>query len=172
MPCRRIRHIHVCLIVASMIATSHGEAARADRKPPTASIAATERHKIAPRSSDEHKVSTSAGASSGWWWSTAGAASILALAGWASFAGRKFLPKTVANTRGVKVVGRTSLSPKHSVYLLQVGERVLIVGTGPQGAPSLLGELNTRDELTKAQPTTAAPTSVNRFDHRLGDDDA
>jgi flagellar protein FliO/FliZ len=39
------------------------------------------------------------------------------------------------------VVGRTSLSPRHTVYLLKAGDRVLIVGTGPQGSPTLLGEM-------------------------------
>lgn len=157
------------MIVAFAAAFLPREVAKADPKPPTASIAAPERHKIAARSSAEHQTNSGSG---GWWWSTAGAATILALAGWASLAGRKFLPKTAVNTRGVKVVGRTSLSPKHSVYLLQVGERVLIVGTGPQGAPSLLGEVNSRDELTKAAPASNATAATNRFDHRLGDDDA
>ena len=59
----------------------------------------------------------------------------------------------------MRVVGRTSLSPKHTVYLLDVGGRVLILGAGPQGAPTLLGELDRRRAL--------APP---RFDHRLGDD--
>jgi flagellar protein FliO/FliZ len=43
---------------------------------------------------------------------------------------------------GLRVLGRTALTPKHSVYLLKAGDRVLIVGTGPQGAPSLLGEMD------------------------------
>ncbi len=34
-----------------------------------------------------------------------------------------------------------SLSPKHSVYLLRVGRRVLVVGAGPQGPPALIAEL-------------------------------
>lgn len=46
----------------------------------------------------------------------------------------------------LRVVGRTSLSPRHTVHLLSVGDRVLIVGTGPQGAPSLLGELTDLDD--------------------------
>jgi len=47
------------------------------------------------------------------------------------------------------VVSRTSLSPKHSVYVLRIGRRVLLVGTGPQGAPSLITEL---DELAEIEP--------------------
>jgi flagellar biogenesis protein FliO len=49
--------------------------------------------------------------------------------------------------RGIQVVGRISLSPKHTVYLLRVGPRVLLLGAGPQGAPSLIGEL---DEFSDA----------------------
>jgi flagellar biogenesis protein FliO len=47
----------------------------------------------------------------------------------------------------LRVVGRTSLSPRHTVYLLGVGDRILIVGTGPQGAPSLLGALTDAEAL-------------------------
>ncbi len=57
------------------------------------------------------------------------------------------------STRGgsaaITVVSRTHLSPKHSVYLLRVGRRSLLVGTGPQGAPVLIGEL---DELADIAP--------------------
>ena len=51
----------------------------------------------------------------------------------------------------MQVVGRVSLSPKHSVYLLRIGRRVLLVGAGPQGAPSLIAEL---DDLpgSRAEP--------------------
>lgn len=87
-------------------------------------------------------ASSAAGHSGGWWLGTAGAALALAACGWASVSSRRYLPR--AGTTGpaaLRVVGRTSLSPRHTVYLLDVGGRVLIVGTGPQGAPSLLGEL-------------------------------
>ena len=40
------------------------------------------------------------------------------------------------------VVSRVSLSPKHAVYLVCAGGRVLLVGTGPQGAPTLISELD------------------------------
>ena len=51
---------------------------------------------------------------------------------------------------GMQVVGRVSLSPKHTVYLLRVGRRVLLVGAGPQGSPSLISEL---DDLAEIEPT-------------------
>jgi len=53
------------------------------------------------------------------------------------------------------VIGRTSLSPRHTVHLLSIGQRVLIVGTGPQGAPSLLGELTDPDDLQRLVPRRA-----------------
>src|SRR5579883_589595 len=54
-----------------------------------------------------------------------------------------------AATGSVQVVGRVSLSPKHSVYLLRVGRRVLLVGAGPQGPPALISEL---DDLPEVPP--------------------
>ena len=73
------------------------------------------------------------------------------------------------------MVGRASLSPKHTVYLLEVGRRVLIVGTGAQGAPTLLGELTDPEDLAQVAPrlddVEAAPTPPSgRLDHRLGDE--
>jgi flagellar biogenesis protein FliO len=53
----------------------------------------------------------------------------------------------------IRVVSRLSLSPKHSVYLLRVGRRVLLVGAGPQGAPTLISEL---DDLTEIEPNPRA----------------
>jgi flagellar biogenesis protein FliO len=65
-------------------------------------------------------------------------------------------------TGGVlRVIGRTSLSPRHTVYLLAAGDRVLVVGTGPQGAPALLGELTDPDELERVAPIAeSTPASV------------
>lgn len=51
--------------------------------------------------------------------------------------------RTAGGAGGVlRVVGRAHLTGRHSVYLLRAGDRTLIVGVGPQGAPSLLGELD------------------------------
>ena len=70
---------------------------------------------------------------------TAGIALALAAFGGMSLAARKFLPQSESGP--LRVVGRTSLSPKHTVYLLKAGDKVLIVGTGPGGSPTLLGEM-------------------------------
>ena len=98
------------------------------------------------------------GDSSRWWVGTAGVALALALFGAGSLAARRLLPRAVDGPLLLRVVGRASLSPRHSVALLRAGDRILIVGTGPQGPPALLGEW-----------TDPAPT-IPDLDVRIGDD--
>ena len=86
--------------------------------------------------------------SEGWWPGMAGIAVILAIGGGITAVARRFAPRTAAGA--VQVVGRVSLSPRHSVYLLRVGKKVLLVGAGPQGPPSLLSEL---DEFPDIPPS-------------------
>ncbi len=84
-----------------------------------------------------------------WWLGMGGMALVLAICGAIGVMARRLSPR-VANG-AIQVVGRVSLSPKHAVYLLKVGQRVLLVGAGPQGAPALLGEL---DGLPEAAPSS------------------
>jgi flagellar biogenesis protein FliO len=56
----------------------------------------------------------------------------------------------------MKVVARVGLSPKHAMYMVQVGHRLLVVGTGPQGAPSLITELDEAECPVFVTPTPAA----------------
>ena len=84
----------------------------------------------------------------GSWWGMAGITLALAVCGGIYAACRRFLPQSAAGA--VQVVSRVSLSPKHSVYMLRIGRRVLLVGTGPQGAPSLIAEL---DDLPEVEPS-------------------
>jgi flagellar biogenesis protein FliO len=105
----------------------------------------------------------------------------LAAVGGLSVASKRFLsPRNSANA--LRVLGRTSLSPKHSVYLLEVGQRILIIGTGAQGAPSLLGVLTDpaeREAFLGTPRRVDANVSVSirpssapgRFDRRVGDDE-
>jgi flagellar biogenesis protein FliO len=79
----------------------------------------------------------------------------LAICGGGAIVSRRFGPR-VANG-AIQVVGRVSLSPKHSVYLLKVGQRVLLVGAGPQGAPALLGELDDLPELAPSSDEGGEP---------------
>ena len=80
---------------------------------------------------------------------------MLAVFGAVSLVAKKARPRDSA---GLRVVGRASLSPRHAVYLLRVGDRTLIVGTGGQGAPSLLGELAPSPE--PPSPATYRPTRL------------
>jgi flagellar protein FliO/FliZ len=112
-----------------------------------------------------HPQASSSGA---WWVGTAGMALALAACGWASLAARRFLPGRPAGASSVRVVSRTSLSPRHSVYLLDVGGRVLIVGTGPQGAPSLLGEMAS-EEGNDSPSGRSVELAGRRLDVRTGE---
>jgi flagellar biogenesis protein FliO len=95
------------------------------------------------RRSAEHPKETG-----GWWLGTAGIALALAVLGGVSLATRRGWRWPQVHSAGtLHVIGRTSLSPRHAVHLLSVGGRVLIVGTGPQGAPALLGELTDPEDL-------------------------
>ncbi len=85
--------------------------------------------------------------SSGWWLGTTGITLVLAFCGAICIAARKYLPQQ--SVGALRVVGRVSLSSRHSIYLIRAGERVLLIGTGSQGAPSLLGEMT--EEVVTAQ---------------------
>ncbi|MGE3821890.1 MAG: flagellar biosynthetic protein FliO [Isosphaeraceae bacterium] len=165
------------LILLSLLAGFTSPGVRADRPPPTASIGSPspvepERRKVRPREAvgvDFRRTSVTSGGTGTWWFGTAGVALALAACGWASVAAGRFRAGAGAGgaVDGLRVVGKTALSPKHSVYLLRAGDRVLIVGTGPQGAPSLLGEMPPRAQAPgTADPPTTAP---RRIDYRVGD---
>ena len=85
--------------------------------------------------------------SESWWPGMAGVALILAICGGITAVVRRFAPRPAAGA--VHVIGRVSLSPKHSVYLLRVGKKVLLIGAGPQGPPSLISEL---DDVPDSSP--------------------
>jgi hypothetical protein len=87
------------------------------------------------------------GGSDPWSLAMVGITLTLAVCGGIIAVGRRFLPQGTG--AAMQVVGRVSLSPKHSVYMLRVGRRVLLVGAGPQGAPALISEL---DELAEIEP--------------------
>jgi hypothetical protein len=82
-----------------------------------------------------------------WWPGIAGITLLLAVCGGIAVVARRFGPRPAAGA--VHVVGRVGLSPRHSVYLLRVGRKVLLVGTGPQGPPALITEL---DDVPSSPP--------------------
>lgn len=114
-----------------------------------------------PRASNEtslfsHGVRTSdvparSPASAGWWLGSTGIALALAICGAACVAARKYWPQN--STGLVHVVGRVSLSPRQSIYLVRAGRRVILIGAGGQGAPTLLGELSETEQDEDEQDT-------------------
>ncbi|MDB5351253.1 MAG: flagellar biosis protein [Planctomycetota bacterium] len=88
--------------------------------------------------------------SGGFWIGTGGIAVALAAFGAIGLGAKKLRPGAEAGP--LKVIGRTVLSPRHSVYLLRAGDRILIVGAGSQGPPSLLGELTEAEVSTPTAP--------------------
>ncbi len=80
--------------------------------------------------------------SGGWWLGSAGITLALVVCGAVCVAARRYWPQETVDS--LRVIGRVSLSSRHSIFLVRAGERVLLIGTGSQGAPSLLGELTER----------------------------
>jgi hypothetical protein len=133
-----------------------GSSARAEQAPLApraagASPAPETPRPFPPRGSAVRRADGDAEGAGGWWLGTAGIALALAVCGGISVLTRRGWPQLHAGGL-LRVVGRASLSSKHTVHLLSVGDRVLIVGTGPQGAPSLLGELTDPDDLRRLTP--------------------
>jgi hypothetical protein len=91
----------------------------------------------------------------GWSTGLGGTALVLAVCGGIACATRWFFPQAAAGD--LQVVGRVSLSPKHTVYLLRVRGRELLVGAGPQGAPALLTELDDPPAIELNTPQGGEP---------------
>jgi flagellar biogenesis protein FliO len=83
---------------------------------------------------------------------------VLAICGAACAAARKYWPQN--STGMVRVVGRVSLSPRQSIFLVRAGRRVILIGAGGQGAPTLLGELS-ETEQTDDQEEAADPEPLS-----------
>jgi flagellar biogenesis protein FliO len=88
--------------------------------------------------------------SGGWWFSTAGIVAVLAVLGGGSLAAKRWKLVPGRETAALEIVGRTFLTSRQAVYLVRAGGRTLLIGTGPQGAPSLLGELPREAESQNA----------------------
>jgi hypothetical protein len=164
------RHARAIIVLGALAGLFASDHARADQAPPINAIANpldNQRHPIAREGSASRSGAGAPGASGSWWLGTAGIALALAVCGGISVAARRYLPAR-PGTGALRVVGRASLSPRQTVYLLEVGERVLILGAGPQGPPSLLGELT--GPGTAGPPGPTVPLS-GRFDRRVGDDE-
>ncbi len=120
--------------------------------------------------------------SQGWWTGTVAMLVILGAAGVLCIAARRQAEGATGSR--LKVVGRVALPPKHAVFLVKAGGRTLLIGAGPQGAPSLLGELDDEEASLLVSTGTPAPAArddsamrsarpvhaQHRIDVRLGDE--
>jgi flagellar biogenesis protein FliO len=120
--------------------------------PPALSVGAPSAHPIGRRAPSGEPGG--AGPSGGWWLGTLGVVAALGAFAALSLAGRR--GRLAGDSAALKVVGRVALGPRQSAVLLRAGDRVLILGVGPQGAPSLLGEL----PADSAAATEAGPGPV------------
>jgi flagellar protein FliO/FliZ len=95
-----------------------------------------------------------------WWLGSTGIALVLAVCGAICLAARKYRPHDSAGL--VQVVGRISLTSRHSIFVVRVGRRSLLIGTGAQGSPTLLGELTEADQAGTSADSAPACLSRNR----------
>jgi flagellar protein FliO/FliZ len=63
----------------------------------------------------------------------------------------------------VRVLERVPLDARRALYLVQIGERVLLVGAGEGGAPSLLAELDPSELPPAAEPPAGLADWVQRL---------
>ena len=131
----------------------------------------------APRTiaGERSKKTAQAPVSQAWWLGTT--VMILALGGAGAVCAAARKQCSAGAAVKLQVVGRVHLPPRHSVFAVKAGGRTLLIGTGPQGGPTLLGELD--DEPAEAlAPAAVAPAPAphrpvhaqSRFDVRIGDE--
>jgi len=159
------------LLAAALVAPA---AASAQDSPEPATDARPIRDTEAARRS---RSSSSTPGTPGWWMGTAFMVAVLGAAGVVCIAAKR--QTTGGPSIKLQVVGRVALPPKHAVFAVRAGGRTLLIGTGPQGAPTLLGELDEEADEELSAPlarVAAAPTpaphrpAASRFDVRLGDE--
>lgn len=136
----------------------------------------TSRPNLARQRSD---AKAQAKGSQGWWLGTGAALLVLAGAGALCLAARGKAAGSTASR--LQVLGRVHLPPRHALFLVRAGRRTLLIGTGPQGAPSLLGELDDDEaespsesigaRLDAATANRRGPRTPARFDVQLGEDE-
>jgi flagellar biogenesis protein FliO len=91
---------------------------------------------------------------------------VLALVGVLYMAARRWLPSAkAADTGALRVVARTSLTPRHAAALLQLGRRFVLVGVSP-GRLQTLSEVADPDEVADLLIRTglSKPSARSSFD--------
>jgi flagellar biogenesis protein FliO len=121
--------------------------ARADDNPARAPLALQAPGRF-PTSRESASSATSTASSSSSWW-LLGLAVAVGGSAWAVVAISSRKSALAARDRPpipLDVLGRVPVGPRQAVCLVKVGDQVLILGTGPQGPPALLGELERATE--------------------------
>lgn len=142
-PVRLIPGLVVMVLAArSLMSVSAGEPERAPvtiaaRPQPRTSASAPETRLL------RRPVSIDPGAeapSRAWWLAPlAMSMAVLALGG-LSWAARRWRLVPEPSEGRLSIVARTTLSSRHAVYMIKSGDRLLVLGTGPAGPPSLLAD--------------------------------
>lgn len=94
---------------------------------------------------------------------------VLVLVGGIYYLVRRWMPASrLADGSTMRVVARTSLSPKHHAALVQLGRRFVMVAVSPNGAETLC-EITDPDEVAELIGRTAGQTAPARagFDDQL-----
>lgn len=102
--------------------------------------------------------------SGSWWFGPTGVVLALAAFGGLSYALRR--PAAGGSVDSLQVIGRVAVAPRQSVVLLRAGDRVLLLGVGGQGPPSLLGELEEEPLASVAPAPAPSPGSSDRLASR------
>jgi flagellar biogenesis protein FliO len=147
MPRTVFRHLMIACTGWGIALAFVGLSRADDPVPPT-------RHPIS-RTDSASQTKTKSSSTLGFWLSTGGIAAALAIFGAISLTAKKVRP--ASDSPSLRVVGRTSLSPRQSVYLVRVGERTLILGAGSQGPPTLLGEFTETPAAAAERTAIKAP---------------
>jgi len=123
------------------------------------------------RDSGAQEASTVIPEATPWYRSGLGALMIvLALVAVVFYALRRFVPSMRAPDHGaIRVVARTALTPKHSVALIRLGRRFVLIGVSGDRL-NTLAEVNDADEVGALAALVGGAASQGDFSHALADE--
>jgi len=123
------------------------------------------------RDSGASEASTVIPEATPWYHSGVGAlAIVLGLVAVVFYVLRRFVPSMRAPDHGaIRVVARTALTPKHSVALIRLGRRFVLVGVSGDRL-NTLAEVNDADEVGALAALVGGAASPDDFSHALADE--
>ncbi len=137
----RLMSITIALGLASAASPCTAQAGDESVSGSAASVSAT-RETLGPRAADRTRTRLSTGRDRlepGW------SSLIILLGGCAVLMAAGQLAKRWkpgSALASAQIIGRVPLSPKHTLFVVEIGDRRLLVGAGPQGPPALITELD------------------------------